>query len=735
MPAQLTKSPPAAFAPPFWAAAIVVALAVIAVYGRSIHNPFIFDDETTILTNSSITSLSPLVGAAEHPGPLNPPADMPTSGRPLVNLSFAVNYAMGALNPAGYRIVNIAFHVLNSLLLLTIANRTLQLTCFADRFTTTSRWFALAVAAIWALHPLQTESVAYVTQRTELMVGFFYLATLYCSLRYWSCAPPQMTESDRTTSQQNSSFFPRRFLWLALAALACAGGMASKEVMVSAPVVVLLFDRAFVAGSFKNALRRSWPLALALACTWLLLFALNIGSPRSQSAGFHLDIAATSWWLTQTKVLLLYLKLTAWPSPLLIHYELPLLTTLSDAWMYVVPACALVAGSLFLLWRNHPAGFLAAWFFAILAPTFVVPIVTETAAERRMYLPLAALVCLLVVGVFALFNNLLESRNPTAANTSTVRSVRKSAFASFLLIAVACGAASASHLNLYSSESNLWRQVLSYYPEDFTAHCNLGRLLIDSNHIPEAIAELEKSVAIKPTFYLGFNNLGVAMIHARRFPEAEGYLKDAIYLCPNYAQAYQNLGNAYLKMGRHAEAIAQLEKSLQLKPNDAEAHNNLGVALAESNQLSAAVEQFRIAAQLNPIDPKAHVNLAQTLPDLNQSAQAIAEYQAAIRLQPARSDLHSELGILLGKAGRNQKAIEEFERALQIDPHFAQAYINLAMVLALANQPAEAIAASERGIALAKSTGKHDIAQAGQEWLDHYRAELRDSKQTQQTSR
>ena len=140
-----------------------------------------------------------------------------------------------------------------------IVRRTLCLPYFNGRFDTLSGWLSLAIALLWALHPLQTEAVIYTTQRTELMVAFFYLTTLYCSLRYWA------------TSELRS----QRLVYLSLAVLACLAGMASKEVMVSAPLIVFLFDRTFIAGSAANALRRSWPLYVGLCSTWLLLLALE----------------------------------------------------------------------------------------------------------------------------------------------------------------------------------------------------------------------------------------------------------------------------------------------------------------------------------------------------------------------------------------------------------------------------------------------------------------------------
>ncbi len=383
----------------FW---VLLAGAAGAVYWPSLNSPFVFDDSGSVTDNRSIVRLWPLIGESKHPGPLNPPAELPTSGRPLVNLSLAINYYIGRLDPVGYHVFNLVVHVLSALLLMGIVRRTLQLDYFQGRFAHIGDLLGFLVALMWELHPLQTETVVYVTQRTELMVGCFYLTTLYASLRYWQAA-------SRTT----------RNIWLILAALVCLAGMACKEVMVTAPVVVLLFERTFISGSLRRAVQKSWPLFVGLFLSWVLLLYLNYDAPRSDSAGFscasQLGLPAYSWWLTQTKVLLLYLKLTIWPWPLSIHYKFPYFTTLGAAWPWLAPVTLLAIATLILLWRRSAVGFVGAWVLIILSPTLVVPILTEVAAERRMYLPLAALITLLVAGSYWLAQPAAPLRAPAAA--------------------------------------------------------------------------------------------------------------------------------------------------------------------------------------------------------------------------------------------------------------------------------------------------------------------------------
>ena len=382
------------------AALVIISGAAWIVFGRAVDAPFILDDASSVSQNSSIRKLWPLFGDPAVPGPLRPPQNAATSGRPLVNLSLAANYHFSRLDPGGYHVFNIVVHVFSAILLWAIVRRTLCLEFFQHDFDRVARPLAFLVALVWAIHPLQTETVVYVTQRSELMVGFFYLSTLYASLRYWSSTSPS-----------------RHLTWLILASLACLSGAACKEVIVSAPVIVLLFERTFVAGSFHKAVRESWPLYLGLLFSWCLLLALNLGWPRSATAGFHLGVPAHAWWLTQAKVFVTYLKLSIYPWPLVLHYEFEYFYTLGEAWPWVVPVVLLAAIALLLFWRRTATGFGLLCIFAILSPTLVIPVITEVAAERRMYLPLAIVVAVAVVASYKLLLVVQGRLKPASGRT------------------------------------------------------------------------------------------------------------------------------------------------------------------------------------------------------------------------------------------------------------------------------------------------------------------------------
>src|ERR1700733_13058079 len=241
------------------------------VYASALHAPLIFDDASSIVSNTSIVRLWPPIGDKQHPGPLNLPTAEADYGRPLVNLSLALNYHFGKLDPFGYHVFNLIIHILCALLLWRIIHRLLCLKYFPQDFAAAAEMLGFLAALLWGLHPLNTESVQYITQRSEEMYALFYLAAIYSGLRYWT-----------TTSR------PQKHLWLILASLSCLMGAACKEMIVTAPAMLLLLERTFIVDSFSSAIKKSWRLYLALLLSWILLFVLEATGPRAQNTGFHL---------------------------------------------------------------------------------------------------------------------------------------------------------------------------------------------------------------------------------------------------------------------------------------------------------------------------------------------------------------------------------------------------------------------------------------------------------------
>ena len=473
-------------------------LATLAAFSRSFTGGFILDDENTITKNPTIRQLWPIWPA------LCPPNHGETaSGRPLLNLSLAVNYAVSGLHVESYHVANLAIHILAALLLFGVLRRTFLLPTMNERWGPAAIPLAAAIALLWAIHPLQTESVTYVVQRAESLVGLFYLLTLYCFLRGVAS--------------------PRSIGWHVGSVLACLLGMASKEVMVSAPLMLLLYDRTFCAGSFREAWRRRYGLYLGLAGTWFLLAGLVVSTGnRGGTAGLGTPIGSWEYLRTQFGAIVHYLRLCVWPHPLVLDYGTGTAHGATEIVPYAIVVGLLGAATLVALWRRPKIGFLGAWFFIILAPTSsVVPVVTQTIAEHRMYLPLAAVVTGLVAGGYLVGGWLVRRETISRPAAQTVGSCLAISAAGALAIL------SFQRNKLYQSDLSIWQDTVANAP------CN------------------ERAQ----------NNLGAGMTRCRRLDEAIVYYRNALELNPNYPEAHTNLGFCLNKCGRVDEAIVEYHKA------------------------------------------------------------------------------------------------------------------------------------------------------------------------------
>lgn len=615
-------------------AGAIIVLVTVAAYFKSFSGAFVFDDQSGIIENSSIRHLSSL-GAIMHP-----PVDAGVRGRPLANLTFALDYAVGGLDPRAYHATSLALHVFTALLLFGVIRRTLLLPTLRERFERDATWLALAAASLWAVHPLPTNVVTYLSQRTEGLMAFFYLLTLYSFVR--------------------SAEQPSR-VWPVLTVLACALGMASKEVMVTAPVVVLLFDRTFVAGTFRGAWQQRRSLHLALAATWLLLACLMLGAQLAErGVGPALGVSPVDYALSECRAIFIYLRLVLWPSPLVFDYGWSFVHRVAEAAPYAAVVSALVVATFIALWCRPQLGFFGAWFFLILAPTSsIVPIVQQPIAENRVYLPLAAAATLVVIALYRNFG-------------------RRSLLASVVLAGV-LSAATWQRQDDYRSAISLWSDTIAKRPNNARAHNNLGAAQLAAHLLPDAIAHFETARQLQPDYPEAHNNLGAALIEAGHAADAIAPLETALRLNPNFADAHYNLGEARFQTGAAADAVACFERSLALKPDQAKAHNNLGVALLQLGRVPEALAHDQAALRLDPAFAAAHYNFGNALAQAGRAPEAIAEFETALRLDPTFVKAHNNLGVLLLRAGKISEAVARFETALHLQPDYAEARRNLTL--------------------------------------------------------
>jgi Flp pilus assembly protein TadD len=609
-------------------AALIVVLGAVA-YANSFSNPFIHDDLNAVIENERIRQLWPLSV------PLSPPAETPVARRPIVNLSFAVNYAVGGLDVRGYHAVNLGIHLLNALLLFGLVRRTLTLPRLADRFGQRATPLAAVCALVWTVHPLHSEVVNYVSQRTTAMMGLFYLLTLYCGVR----------AHDRNGS------------WRAGAVLACAAGMASKESMVTAPVMVLLFDRVLVFPSFAEAIRRRRSLYLGLFATWTVLGVLIAGGGRT-TVGFDAGVSAPTYLLNQAPVLVDYLRLAVWPRGLVVDYGVTPSIAMSEALGPLLAMLTLLTVTLISLRRWPAAGFAALAFFILLAPTSsIVPIATEVGAERRMYLPLAALV-VLVTGLSYRAGTVLISRRASDVVLRGWNAGHIGACAATLTVGIICAALTAgTHLRNreYHSRLTLAQTTVERRPHG-RAYYSLAHALFENGRRDEALRYFRRSASDFPParFALGTELMADGLLDA-----GIEQLRTFATLVPDHVavgSARQLLASALVEQRKHDEAIHELNLLLQIEPRNARAHAQLGeLLLLFRSRPDDAIDHLQQAARLGSSDARIRNLLGNALAMQGRFSEALVQFKLAARLDPGSNSARNSISrleqMMSGRAG------------------------------------------------------------------------------------
>ena len=641
---------------------LLVVVAGLLAYRNSFTAPFIFDDITSIVKNPTIRRLWPLWGVVGH------------TSRPVVRLSLAMNYALGGLNPWGYHLLNVVIHILAALILYGVVRRTCLSARLAPQWREAGPWLAAAIAVVWVVHPLQTESVTYIIQRCESLMGLFYLLTLYCVIR-----------------SRGSS---RSVWWETGAVVNCALAMGCKPVAASAPVVVFLYERAFMAGSWREILPRRWKMYAGLAATWLLLPLLLANGPHEwqETAGFGFGkITPAQYALTQPGVIVHYLRLAFWPRPLCLDYAWPPARTAAGAWPGLIAVGVLLVVTVWAWGRKPALGFIGAWFFIILAPTSSFIPIADLAVEHRMYLSLAAVVTAVVVGAFTLGKRLLGAWPGLG---------RLAACGMVGVVVPWLATLTIQRNSDYGSELRIWQDTVVKCPGNPRVHYNLGVVLGQEGRIDDAIGQYEQALRIEPDNAQTHCNLGIALRQEGKVDDAIGQYEQALRIEPGFAEAHYNLGIALRQEGKIDDAIGQYEQALRIKPDYADAHNNLGTALRQAGKIDDATEQYEQALRIDPDFADAHYNLGTVLGRAGRIPEAIEHLQQALRIEPDLAEAHCNLGIALGRVGKIDDAIGQYEQALRIKPDYADAHYNLGNALEHAGRVPEAIQHYEQALKL-----------------------------------
>jgi tetratricopeptide (TPR) repeat protein len=641
-----------------WLAAGLIVAAGVAAYANSLQGEFVFDDIASIRDNGYIRELWPLWQSMSLP---LADGGETVARRPLLSLTFALNRQLLGAAPWGFHLVNLAVHIGAALLLFCIVRRTLCLKRFRGRFEGRSVALALLVALFWEVHPLQTESVTYIVQRAESLMGMLYLLTLYCSLRGFTSS--------------------RGVYWYTAAVLACAAGMGVKEVMATAPLMVFLYDGTFVSTSFREAWSQRWRFYMSLAATWGVLLLSQAPGWRGASGDFT-DRSPLAYALDQPPTILHYLRLSIWPAPLVVNYgpaaDYSVAYTVVSWCVVGVLFCAIGWGLFHRKWY----GFLGAWFFLILAPSSSFAALMQYAAEHRLYLSLAAVVVLLVIAGDQLLDRRRASR--------LARSASRAAAVLSSVIVVAFIAGTYVRNEAYRSSIALWSDVVEKQPLNASAHYNLGLAYYFEKRYASAVDCFRRVLRINPEWGDAHLRLANALAKQRQWEQAAHHYLQAVSINPSNWQAYCKYAEALERQGKLEEAIKNYNLSLVINPRYWPADYKIGNLLAKEGRFAEAAAHYREALRNNPHHVGVHVALGVTLQNLGQLVQACDHFRRALAINPRNANAHFNLANALASRGELRKAVDHYHQSLAIKPEDADVQCNLGTTLLQLGMPDEA---------------------------------------------
>ncbi len=685
---QPKKNQPRNPIPPgiLYAALAVVAVTVL-IYSNSLTGPFIFDDETNITNNPSIHHLWPLWNTF-----FSPP-ETSTAGRPVVNFTFALNYALSGENVWSYHALNVLIQALAALTLFGIVRRTLLSEPLRDRYAPVSTGLALAGALIWLAHPLQTQAVTYISQRCESLMGLFLFLTLYCAIRGWQA------DSSRG--------------WHRVAIVACLLGVGSKESIIAAPFLVFAYDLVFVNRQAGNALRRSKELYAGLVLC-LISLGLLVAAGGTLSGTARSPFTPLEYAQSQPQVIFHYLRLAFWPDSLTLDYGWKA-ASFGSALPYTLGLFVLAAVSGWALLKRRPVGFAALWFFATLAPTSSILPLRDLAFEYRMYLPLAGLAVMAAVAGYEAIRWILKRHRATdeteikglIPSETGIKGLIPAGIGTLIAVVALLGLLTFLRNADYQSGYSIWNDTVQKQPNNSRAHTNLGYALLQSGAPQEAIPHFQKALKHNPKNARAMNNLGLAQGKSGKPQMAVPWLQEAVRIEPGNAGYHYNLGFTFTRLGEAEKAIPHLEKSLELNPDNGQAHNLLGQVLSSAGRSNEAISHLTKALQQNPNSVKALNNLGYALMRIGKSKEAILPIRKSLKLNPKNASAHYNLGYSLFYLRKYQEAIPSFKEAVRLKPDYPEAHNELGKMLIQVGHPEESIPYFKKAIAL-----KPDYAEA-----------------------
>jgi tetratricopeptide (TPR) repeat protein len=595
-------------------AGLLVAM-TLAAYAPVVHNGFIWDDDAYVTENVALRSLTGL-------GRIWLDFGATPQYYPMVHTTFWVEYQLWQLDPSGYHVVNVALHILVVLLLW----RVLALLAIPGA------WFA---AALFAVHPVHVESVAWITERKNVLSGAFYLASLFAYLRSTGFGEQPPGEA-------------RAFRLYALALIAFVAALLSKTVAGSLPAVILLIQW-LKCGRIESQSLRSLAPFFALAVGFGLL-TVRLETQHVGAAGSSWDLSFVDRVLIAGRALWFYAGKLVWPSQLTFNYPRWQIDAASaSAYLYPIAAIAVVMVCFSTRLRIGRGPVVAVLVFAgSLFPALgffdVYPMRYSFVADHFQYLASIGLITLFASGA-ARF----------AAHSFPSRPALKALAAAFPLVLLIGGTWRQTHV--YRDPETLWLDTLEKNPRSWLAIDHLGAILDERGQQGEAIARYREAIRVEPEHPEAHANLGDALRRQGALDESVAALRRALELEPNYALAHNNMGLTRHQRGEYAEAIREFERALEINPGSAAAHTNLGVTLAATGRRADALRHHRQALAIEPDLAAAHTNLALLLLEEGAFTEAIAHLSRVVDLLPESEEARRNLAAArrMSRAGGRTK--------------------------------------------------------------------------------
>ena len=683
---------------------ILIVVAAVIAYLPSIRGGFIFDDGRLLTDN-------PLIMASDGLYRFWFTTET-TDYWPVTYTTLWIEWRLWGRNPIGYHVTNLILHIVEALLIWIILRKL-------------SIPGAFLAAIIFAVHPVNVESVAWISQRKNTMAMLFFLLSILWYLKY---------------SSYPSKFSHPSWYWLSLIAFLLA--MLSKGSVAVLPVLLLeivwwlrpagtvpIFagdcpDFCWGLSRFLRSKNGTVPLGYAFHLRDLVRIApffvvavvlagVNMWFQTHGTGEVFRTASFSERLLGAGGVIWFYLYKALLPINLVFIYPQWRIEVDNLLWWLSLLAVLAVTAVLWRYRKGWSRPFLFAWGFFSVA---LVPVMGFTdlgfmryslVADRYQHIAIIAVIALVSAG-FSELHRRVRGKTQWATTVIAVTTVGALTFLSW------------RQSGSYSDEITLYKTTLEKNPDCWVAHYNLGKTLFDMGKLPEAIEHYRQALRLKLDYPEAHNNLGAALVQTGRYQEGLEHYEEALRFEPNFPEAHNNLGNVLKTLGQYQQAIEHYEQTLRLTPDKPDVHYNLAAVLVQTRRMPEAIEHYEQTLRLKSDNPEAHNNLGAALVQSGRPQEAIVHFQQALALKPDYPEAHYNLGSTFNALGQYQQAIEHYQQALELKPDFAMVYSKLALAYASMNKSSEAIATAQKALELARSKGQTAQVKEIEDWLNSY---------------